>query len=194
MHAFTKTSLSTFILAAALSTQLTACVPMIVGGAAVGASMAADRRTSGTYIEDQAIELKASKAIADSLKEKVHANITSFNRQVLITGEVSDDANKKKAESLVKPIENVASIKNYLEIAKNSSLSVRTNDAYITSKVKANFLKENKFSANYVKVVTESGTVYLLGLVTHKEADDAVEIARSIGGVKTVVKVFEYID
>jgi osmotically-inducible protein OsmY len=167
---------------------------MIVGGAAVGGSMAADRRTSGTYIEDQAIELKASKAIADSLKEKVHANITSFNRQVLITGEVSDDANKKKAESLVKPIENVASIKNYLEIAKNSSLSVRTNDAYITSKVKANFLKENKFSANYVKVVTESGTVYLLGLVTHKEADDAVEIARSIGGVKTVVKVFEYID
>jgi osmotically-inducible protein OsmY len=194
MHAFIKTSLSTFILAAALSTQLTACVPMIVGGAAVGGSMAADRRTSGTYIEDQAIELKASKAIADSLKEKVHANITSFNRQVLITGEVSDDANKKKAESLVKPIENVASIKNYLEIAKNSSLSVRTNDAYITSKVKANFLKENKFSANYVKVVTESGTVYLLGLVTHKEADDAVEIARSIGGVKTVVKVFEYID
>jgi len=194
MHAFTKTSLSTFILAAALSTQLTACVPMIVGGAAVGGSMAADRRTSGTYIEDQAIELKASKAIADSLKEKVHANITSFNRQVLITGEVSDDANKKKAESLVKPIENVASIKNYLEIAKNSSLSVRTNDAYITSKVKANFLKENKFSANYVKVVTERGTVYLLGLVTHKEADDAVEIARSIGGVKTVVKVFEYID
>jgi len=194
MHAFTKTSLSTFILAAALSTQLTACVPMIVGGAAVGGSMAADRRTSGTYIEDQAIELKASKAIADSLKEKVHANITSFNRQVLITGEVSDDANKKKAESLVKPIENVASIKNYLEIAKNSSLSVRTNDAYITSKVKANFLKENKFSANYVKVVTESGTVYLLGFVTHKEADDAVEIARSIGGVKTVVKVFEYID
>ena len=194
MHAFTKTSLSTFILAAELSTQLTACVPMIVGGAAVGGSMAADRRTSGTYIEDQAIELKASKAIADSLKEKVHANITSFNRQVLITGEVSDDANKKKAESLVKPIENVASIKNYLEIAKNSSLSLRTNDAYITSKVKANFLKENKFSANYVKVVTESGTVYLLGLVTHKEADDAVEIARSIGGVKTVVKVFEYID
>lgn len=194
MHAFTKTSLSTFILAAALSTQLTACVPVIVGGAAVGGSMAADRRTSGTYIEDQAIELKASKAIADSLKEKVHANITSFNRQVLITGEVSDDANKKKAESLVKPIENVASIKNYLEIAKNSSLSVRTNDAFITSKVKANFLKENKFSANYVKVVTESGTVYLLGLVTHKEADDAVEIARSIGGVKTVVKVFEYID
>jgi osmotically-inducible protein OsmY len=194
MHAFTKTSLGTLILAVALSTQLTACVPVIVGGAAVGGSMAADRRTSGTYIEDQAIELKASKAIADSLKEKVHANVTSFNRQLLITGEVSDEANKKKAESLVKPIENVLSIHNYLAIGANSSLSNRTNDAYITSKVKANFIKENKFSANYVKVVTESGSVYLLGLVTHKEADDAVEIARNIGGVKTVVKVFEYID
>ena len=190
MHAFTKTSLGTLILAVALSTQLTACVPVVVGGAAAGGAMAADRRTSGTYIEDQAIELKAGKAISDNLKDNVHANVTSYNRQVLITGEVSDEANKKKAESLVKPIENVASIKNYLEIAKKSSLSTRTNDAYITSKVKANFLKENKFAANYVKVVTESGTVYLLGLVTHKEADDAVEIARSIGGVKTVVKVF----
>jgi osmotically-inducible protein OsmY len=194
MHTFTKTSLGTLILAVALSTQLTACVPVVVGGAAAGGAMAADRRTSGTYIEDQAIELKAGKAISDNLKDNVHANVTSYNRQVLITGEVSDEANKKKAESLVKPIENVASIKNYLEIAKKSSLSTRTNDAYITSKVKANFLKENKFAANYVKVVTESGTVYLLGLVTHKEADDAVEIARSIGGVKTVVKVFEYID
>ena len=194
MHTFTKTSLGTLILAVALSTQLTACVPVVVGGAAAGGAMAADRRTSGTYIEDQAIELKAGKAISDNLKDNVHANVTSYNRQVLITGEVSDEANKKKAESLVKPIENVASIKNYLEIAKKSSLSTRTNDAYITSKVKANFLKENKFAANYVKVVTESGPVYLLGLVTHKEADDAVEIARSIGGVKTVVKVFEYID
>lgn len=194
MHAFTKTSLGTLMLAAVLSTQITACVPVVVGGAAVGGSMAADRRTSGTYIEDQAIELKASKAISDSLKDKIHVNVTSFNRQVLITGEVSDEANKKKAESLVKPIENVLSIHNYLEIAPNSSLSARTNDTYITSKVKANFLKENKFSANYVKVVTESGTVYLLGLVTHKEADDAVEIARGINGVKKVVKIFEYID
>lgn len=194
MHAFTKTSLGTLILATALSTQMAACVPVVVGGAAVGGSIAADRRTSGTYIEDQAIELKASKAISDSLKDKVHANVTSYNRQVLITGEVSDESNKKKAESLVKPIENVLSIQNHLAIGPNSSLSTRANDTYITSKVKANFLKENKFAANYVKVVTESGTVYLLGLVTHKEADDAVEIARSISDVKTVVKVFEYID
>jgi osmotically-inducible protein OsmY len=194
MHTHTKSLLSSVILAAALSTQLTACFPVVVGGAAAGGAMAADRRTSGTYIEDEAIELKAGKAIADSLKDNVHANITSYNRQVLITGEVSDEANKKKAESLVKPIENVVGIKNHLEVAKNSSISSRTNDTYITSKVKASFIKENKFSANYVKVVTENGTVYLLGLVTHKEADEAVEIARSINGVKTVVKVFEYID
>ena len=194
MHAFTKTSLGTLILATALSTQMAACVPVVVGGAAVGGSMAADRRTSGTYIEDQAIELKASKAIGDSLKDKVHANVTSYNRQVLITGEAWDEASKKKAESLVKPIENVLSIQNHLAIGPNSSLSTRTNDTYITSKVKANFLKENKFAANLVKVVTENGTVYLLGLVTHKEADDAVEIARSISDVKTVVKVFEDID
>lgn len=194
MNVLTKTSIGTLILIAALSTQLSACVPVVVGGAAAGGAMAADRRTSGTYIDDQAIELKASKAIADSIKEKVHANVTSYNRQVLITGEVSDEANKKKAESVVRPIENVTSIKNYLEIAANSSIGSRTNDTYITSKVKANFLKENKFAANYVKVVTENGTVYLLGLVTHKEADDAVEITRSIGGVKAVVKVFEYMD
>lgn len=194
MNVSTKTSLSTLILAAALSTQLTACVPVVIGGAAAGGAMAADRRTSGTYIEDQAIELKAGKAISDSLNDKVHANITSYNRQVLMTGEVSDESNKKKAESLIRPIENVTSIKNYLEIGANSSIGSRTNDTYITSKVKANFLKENKFAANYVKVVTENGTVYLLGLVTHKEADDAVEIARSIGGVKAVVKVFEYMD
>ncbi len=194
MHALTKKSLSVMILAISLSTQLTACVPVVLGGAAAGGAMAADRRTSGIYVEDQAIELKAGKAISDSLKESIHVNVTSYNRQVVLTGEVSNEANKKKAESLVKPIENVASIKNYLEISPNSSISSRTNDAYITSKVKANFIKENKFAANYVKVVTENGAVYLLGLVTHKEADDAVEIARGIGGVKTVVKIFEYID
>ncbi|NBO10821.1 MAG: BON domain-containing protein [Methylophilaceae bacterium] len=156
--------------------------------------MAADRRSSGAYIEDQEIELKASKAIDDSLKSNVHANITSYNRHVLITGEVSNEANKAKAESLVKPIQNVNSINNQLVIGANSSISARSNDAYITSKVKTNFLTENKFAANHVKVVTENGTVFLLGLVTHKEGDDAAEIARTTSGVKKVVKDFEYID
>ena len=194
MSILSKTSISSFILVAALGRQLTACVPVVAGGAAAGGLMAADRRSSGAYIEDQEIELKASKAIDDSLKSNVHANITSYNRHVLITGEVSNEANKAKAESLVKPIQNVNSINNQLVIGANSSISARSNDAYITSKVKTNFLTENKFAANHVKVVTENGTVFLLGLVTHKEGDDAAEIARTTSGVKKVVKDFEYID
>ena len=112
MSILSKTSISSFILVAALGSQLTACVPVVAGGAAAGGLMAADRRSSGAYIEDQEIELKASKAIDDSLKSNVHANITSYNRHVLITGEVSNEANKAKAESLVKPIQNVNSINN----------------------------------------------------------------------------------
>ena len=194
MSILSKTSISSFILVAALGSQLTACVPVVAGGAAAGGLMAADRRSSGAYIEDQEIELKASKAIDDSLKSNVHANITSYNRHVLITCEVSNEANKAKAESLVKPIQNVNSINNQLLIGANSSISARSNDAYITSKVKTNFLTENKFAADHVKVVTENGTVFLLGLVTHKEGDDAAEIARTTAGVKKVVKDFEYID
>lgn len=194
MRTLSKSSISTLILAAALSTQITACVPVVVGGAAAGGAMAADRRSSGAYIEDQEIELKASKAIDDALKSNVHANITSFNRHVLLTGEVSNDANKSKAESLIKPIQNVNSINNQLVIGANTTIGTRTNDTYITSKVKTKFLTENKFAANHVKVVTENGTVFLLGLVTHKEGDDAAEIARGISDVKKVVKDFEYID
>jgi osmotically-inducible protein OsmY len=194
MRTLSKSSISTLILAAALSTQITACVPVVVGGAAAGGAMAADRRSSGAYIEDQEIELKASKAIDDELKSNVHANVTSYNRHVLITGEVSSDANKAKAESLVKPIQNVNSINNQLVVGPNTSISKRTNDTYITSKVKTNFLTANKFSANYVKVVTENGTVFLLGLVTRKEGNDAAEIASGTSGVTKVVKVFEYID
>jgi osmotically-inducible protein OsmY len=194
MRIFSNTSISTLILVTVLGTQLSACVPVVAGGAAAGGLMAADRRSSGAYIEDQEIELKASKAIDDSLKANVHANVTSFNRHVLITGEVSNDANKAKAESLVKPIQNVNSINNQLVVGSNTSIGSRSNDAYITSKVKTKFLTENKFPANYVKVVTENGTVFLMGLVTHKEGDDATEIARTVTDVKKVVKDFEYID
>jgi osmotically-inducible protein OsmY len=194
MRTLSKSSIGTLILATALSTQITACVPVVVGGAAAGGAMAADRRSSGAYIEDQEIELKASKAIDDSLKSNVHANVTSYNRRVLITGEVSNEANKAKAESLVKPIQNVNSINNQLVIGANTTLGTRSNDAYITSKVKTYFLTANKFSANLVKVVTENSTVFLLGWVTQKEADDAAEIASGVSGVNKVVKVFEYID
>jgi osmotically-inducible protein OsmY len=189
-----NTSVGTLILVAALGTQLTACVPVVAGGAAAGGLVAADRRSTGAYLEDQEIELKAEKAINDNLKENVHANVTSYNRRVLITGEVSNEANKAKAESVVKPIQNVNRINNQLVIGANTTISSRTNDAYITSKVKTKFISENKFAANLVKVVTENGTVFLLGMVTHKEGDDAAEIASKVSDVKKVVKDFEYID
>lgn len=194
MRMLSKTSVGTLILVAALGTQLTACVPVVAGGAAAGGLVAADRRSTGAYLEDQEIELKAEKAINDNLKENVHANVTSYNRRVLITGEVSNEANKAKAESVVKPIQNVNRINNQLVIGANTTISSRTNDAYITSKVKTKFISKNKFAANLVKVVTENGTVFLLGMVTHKEGDDAAEIASKVSDVKKVVKDFEYID
>jgi len=154
--------------------------------------MAADRRTSGTYVEDENIELKAAKSIYESLGEASHINITSFKGNVLLTGEVPDESSKTKAGNTVLAIENVRSITNELVIGPKTPISSRTNDAYLTSKVKSQFVSENRFQANYVKVVTENSVVYLLGYVTQQEADAAVEIARNTSGVSRVVKVFEY--
>ena len=182
------------ILTALLATQLAACAPAVVGGAAAGGAMAADRRTSGIYIEDENIELKAVKKMETNLGEYAHVNVTSYNRNVLLTGEVPDAAAKTKAESLLKEIENVRHITNEVVVGPKSSLSSRSNDTYLTSKVKTKFLTENRFPANYVKVVTENSVVYLLGMVNKAEADAAVEIARSTDGVSKVVKVFEYIE
>ena len=183
------------LLVAGMATQLTACFPVVAGSVAATGVMAADRRTSGTYIEDQSIELKAKKNIVDNIgAANIHVNVTSYNRNVLLTGEVINEAAKTKAEAATKAIDNVRTITNELTVDENSKFTERNNDTYITSKVKASMIKENRFPANYVKVVTEAGTVYLMGIVKHKEADDAVEIARSIEGVNKVVKVFEYIE
>ncbi|NOU24456.1 MAG: BON domain-containing protein [Methylotenera sp.] len=155
--------------------------------------MAADRRTSGIYVEDQNIELKAFKKMETNLGEDAHVSVTSYNRNVLLTGEVPVPESKTKAESLVKEIINTRSITNEISVGPKSSLSSRSNDSYITSKIKTKFVTENKFPANYVKVVTENGVVYLLGIVTSAEAEAAVEIARNTEGVSKVVKVFEYL-
>ena len=181
------------IFSAALISQITACVPVVVGGAAAGGAMAADRRTSGNYVEDQNIELKAFKKMETNLGEDAHVSVTSYNRNVLLTGEVPVPESKTKAESLVKEIINTRSITNEISVGPKSSLSSRSNDSYITSKIKTKFVTENKFPANYVKVVTENGVVYLLGIVTSAEAEAAVEIARNTEGVSKVVKVFEYL-
>lgn len=178
--------------AVALTTQITACLPVVVGGAAAGGAMAADRRTTGVYIEDENIKLKASKNIETELGDPAHINVTSFKGNVLLTGEVPDENAKIKAANIVKTIESVRNVTNELTIGSKTSMSSRTNDAYLTSKVKAQFVSENRFQANYVKVVTENSVVYLLGYVTEKEGEAAADIARNTSGVTKVVKVFEY--
>lgn len=177
----------------AIASTLAGCAPVVVGGAAAGGSMALDRRTSGAYVEDQAIEVKAETQIINQLGEKAHINVTSFNRNVLMTGEARDEESRKKAETIIKGLENVRNITNEVIVGMISAMSSRANDTYLTSKVKTRMLTENKFPANYVKVVTEDSVVFLMGMVTRKEADDAVEIARNTDGVSKVVKVFEYV-
>jgi len=194
MNPFYKHTIAKVILCIAVITQVTACFPIVAGGAVAGGAMAADRRTSGIYIEDEGIELKGVKKMETNLGENAHVNVTSYNRNVLLTGEVPDDAAKAKAEALLKEIENIRAITNDIVIGPKSSLSSRSNDTYITSKVKTKFVTENKFQANYVKVVTENSAVYLLGIVNKAEADAAVEIARNTDGVSKVVKVFEYLN
>ncbi|MFM9913047.1 MAG: BON domain-containing protein [Methylophilaceae bacterium] len=183
-----------FATAAILASNLTACAPVIIGGAASGGLMAADRRSSGAFVDDQTIELKAESQISQQLGDKVHVNVTSYNRNVLLTGEAKDEASKAKTEAITKAVETVSRVNNELTVGFTSSISNRANDTYLTSKVKARMLAENRFPANQVKVVTEASVVYLMGLVTKKEADDATEITRSTEGVAKVVKMFEYIE
>ena len=180
------------ILAIGFTAQLSACLPLIAGGAAAGGAVAADRRTSGYYVEDENIELKAVKKMETNLGEYAHVNVTSYNRNILLTGEVPDAAAKAKAALLIKEIENVRTITNEITIGPKSTLSSRSNDTFLTSKVKTKFVTENKFPANYVKIVTENSVVYLLGIVNKAEADDATAIASNTDGVNKVVKVFEY--
>lgn len=175
-----------------LSSQLTGCLTAVVGGAAVGGSMATDRRTSGIYVEDENIEVKAERKLAAYLGDDAHTNVVSFNLNVLITGEVPNEEKRRLAETLVKEIPNVHNIQNSIKVGMVSSLSSRSNDAYITTKVKSRLLTNNSKITNYIKVFTEAGVVYLMGIVTQEEANAAVDIAKTTSGVTQVVKVFEY--
>lgn len=178
----------------AATTLLGACAPLIVGGAMVGTSlMVMDRRTSGTQVEDQSIELKALTRVREVLGDRGHINTTSYNRLVLLTGEVPTDADKAAVEQAVARIENVRSIVNELGVMGSSSLTGRSNDTILTSKVKASFVDAKDLFANAFKVVTERGTVYLMGRVTEREATRASEISRGVSGVQKVVRVLEVI-
>lgn len=166
----------------------------IVTGVGTGLAVSADRRTSGTFVEDEGIELKSVRRISEKLGATVHVNVTSFNRNVLLTGEVPTEVLKKEVENLVVNVDHVRNITNEITVANISSLISRSNDTLITTKVKGRFLDSGRFQINHVKVVTENGVVYLLGLVKQKEAESAAEIASSTSGVLKVVKVFEYLD
>jgi osmotically-inducible protein OsmY len=152
-----------------------------------------DRRTLATQAEDKTIFAKAESRIGERFGDRVHVNVTSFNRRVLLTGEVADANMRVEVERVVGGVENVAAIVNELQVAGISSMTARTNDSIITSKVKGNFVDERNLQANAFKVVTESSVVYLMGLVTRAEADLAARVASRTSGVKQVVKVFDYV-
>jgi osmotically-inducible protein OsmY len=190
-----RSTLALLVLAVATILPLSGCFPLMAGGAAVTASVASDRRTTGAIVDDEGIEWKVSDKIARQLGDRVHISVTSYNRIVLLTGEAPREEDRALAERLARETENVRDVVNEIQIASPSSLGSRMNDANITAQVKARFVNQSQgaFAPNHVKVVTENGVVYLMGLVTRREADAATQIARTTSGVRKVVRVFEYI-
>ncbi|MEP6943327.1 MAG: BON domain-containing protein [Betaproteobacteria bacterium] len=181
-------------LAASFVLSLSACVPLLIGGAiAGGAAVATDRRSTGAQLDDEVIEDKISLTITDQHKGDFHVNVTSYNGLVLLTGEVPTQSAKDDIARMARATPKVRGLQNELVIGPVTNISTRTNDTLITSKVKARFVEAAKFQINFVKVVTENGTVYLMGIVRRVEGDDAAEIARTTSGVQRVVKVFEYV-
>ena len=179
---------------------LVLCVPVLAGcfgaaavGVGTGTLVLLDRRNPETFVSDEAMDIRAANRINEKYGDKVHVNVTTYNHMMLLTGEVPNAAIKADAEKIASGVPNVKSISNELAIAGPAGFGGRGNDSYITSKVKARFVDADKFAANHVKVVTEAGVVFLLGLVTQAEANAAVEIARTTGGVQKVVRVFEII-
>jgi osmotically-inducible protein OsmY len=178
----------------ASSTLLTGCAPLVIGGVAVGGMMVfSDRRTSGTQLEDQSIELKANNRARDIVGDRGHVSATSYNRVVLLTGEVPSEADRAAVEKSVSQVENVKSTVNELAVMGPSSMTARSNDTVLSSKVKATFVDAKDLQSNAFKVVTERGTVYLMGRVTEREGERATELARSVAGVQRVVRVFEFL-
>ncbi len=183
----------TVLAAGALAAGLSACTTVVVGGAVVGGVMAVDRRTAGTQIEDEGIELRAASRIRETLGDRAHVNVTSYNRQALLTGEVASAQDRQTVEQIVGQVTNVRSVVNDLAVMPNTSLGQRTNDTFITGKVRASFVDAKDLSAGAFKVVTERNVVYLMGRVTQREAARASDIARGVGGVAKVVRVFEIV-
>jgi len=179
---------------AALAAALSACVPLVVGGAAVGAGfVATDRRTSGAQLDDQGIELRGASRIREIANDQMNISVTSFNRQMLLTGTVATEADRRRAEAAVQGIDNVRSVVNEVRVGPGRSFQVRSNDTFITGKVKASLLDAKDLFANSFKIVTDDGVVYLMGLATRREVDRATDITRGVSGVQKVVRVVEVV-
>ena len=186
--------LAILVLALAFSCLASGCAPLVVGAAAVGGTaVALDRRPTDVQLLDERIEWTASKQIGPKILDQGHVNIASYNKQVLLTGETTTEALKVEVEKIAVGVPEAKGVVNEIQIAPLSSLAARSHDTYLTSATKARFVGDQKFNPVHVKVVTEAGVVYLMGLVTRKEADDATHIARHVSGVKRVVRIFEYL-
>jgi osmotically-inducible protein OsmY len=181
------------LLCAALLSSLSGCVGLVAGGAVMGAVASQDRRTLGAQTDDKAIAVKGELRTPQITGDLGHVNVTSFNRKVLLTGQVKDEAMKAAVEREIRSIDGVLGVVNELEIAGPATYTARSGDAYITAKVKASLIDMKTISANSFKVVTESGVVYLMGRVTQREGQVASDVARGVSGVQKVVKVLDYI-
>ena len=179
---------------AAAATTLSACAPLAVGGAALtGAMVVGDRRSSGSQLDDQGIELRAANRLREQMGSRARISVTSYNRRALLTGEVGSVRDKELAESIVKQVDNVAVVHNELDVANSPTFTEKAEDTLLTGKVKAGLIDTKQISANAFKVVTERGTVFLMGRVTQREADIATQVARTTKGVQRVVRLLEII-
>lgn len=174
--------------------SLQGCFPVVAVGVGTGVMVAQDRRSRDVYLEDRKIEAEAADLIYGQFRTLIHVNVTSFNHNVLISGEVPDESTRSEIARIVSDIKNVREVNNELVISATSSLASRSNDSLITSNVKLRYVNIGHFNADHIKVVTEQGTVYLLGLVNRAEADAAADITSTTQGVQRVVKMFEYLD
>ncbi|MBO9516017.1 MAG: BON domain-containing protein [Variovorax sp.] len=174
---------------------LSACAPLVVGGAAVaaGGMVATDRRTSGAQVDDQTIEMRGAARIRDIANDNMNVTVTSFNRQVLLTGTVGSEADKRNVEEAIRRVDSVRGVVNEVVVGPASTFPDRSNDTFITGKVKASLLDQNDIFANSFKVVTERGVVYLMGIATRAETDRATDVARNTSGVQKVVRLVEVI-
>jgi osmotically-inducible protein OsmY len=189
------TAMAALTLGAALVAGLSGCVPLVIGGAAAAGAglVATDRRSSGAQLDDQGIELRGAARIREIANDDMNVTLVSFNRQVLMVGTVGSEADKRRAEEVLRRVDNVRSVVNELVVGPSSSFPQRSNDTYITGKVKASLLDAKDIFANSFKIVTERSTVYIMGIATRRETDRATDITRGVSGVDRVVRVVEIV-